>query len=213
MNDSLAPGARVVIASHNNGKHKEFSALAAPYGLTLVSAADLGLPEPEETGTSFAENAAIKALAAAKAAGIPAIGDDSGLAVDALNGAPGIHSARWAGPDRDFNRAMRNLEEDLQRQGAVDQEARRAKFVCVLCLADPAGRTWDFTGEVYGTIVWPPRGDNGFGYDPVFQPEGLQRTFAQMTMADKQGANASGESLSHRARAFAAFARDRLRLS
>ena len=194
----LGRGARLVVASHNAGKVREINDLLRPLGIDAVSAAAMGLAEPEETGSNFADNARLKALAAAKAAGLPALADDSGLAVDALDGAPGIHSARWAGPDRDFALAMRNLEERLQARGALIPAARRAHFVCALCLACPDGRAEVFEGRVDGTLVWPPRGSKGFGYDPVFQADGHGLTFGEMEPQTKH-------TMSHRARAFAKF--------
>jgi XTP/dITP diphosphohydrolase len=187
---------KLVLASYNPGKAREMSALLAPHGLTVLSAAGLGLAEPEETGATFAANAILKGLAAAGAAGLPALADDSGLAVSALGGQPGIHSARWAGPGRDFAVAMARLEEELTRRGATD---RSATFFSVLCLAWPDGRHETFEGRVDGTLVWPPRGANGFGYDPVFQPEGAEKTFGEMTAAEK-------DALNHRTRAFAKLA-------
>jgi len=196
---------RLVVATHNAGKVREFADLLKPYGIAAASAAELGLPEPEETGTTFAENAKLKAVAAAEGAGLPALADDSGLAVDILNGLPGIFSARWAGSDKDFDRAMRNVEEELHHHGAISPDDRQAQFVCALCLAWPNGETTEVYGEVAGTLIWPPRGANGFGYDPMFMPEGHQRTFGEMSAADKHGGVGAG-SLSHRARAFALFA-------
>ena len=184
-------GGRLVIASHNRGKVVEIADLLAPLGVAVVSAADLGLDEPDETGDSFAANAELKALAAARAAGLPALADDSGLAVDALGGAPGIFSARWAGPGRDFAHAMAKV---VAAMG--DDPERRAHFVCVLALAWPDGRCATFEGRVDGRIVWPPRGANGFGYDPIFEPEGEALTFGEMDPAAKHA-------ISHRARAFA----------
>ena len=194
----LKRGARLVVASHNVGKVREIDDLLRPLGLDTIAAADLGLAEPEETGSSFAGNARLKALAAAKASGLPALADDSGLVVDALDGAPGIHSARWAGPDRDFALAMRNLEERLQARGALIPAARRAHFVCALCLACPDGEAEVFEGRVDGILVWPPRGSKGFGYDPVFQVDGHGLTFGEMAPEEKHA-------MSHRARAFAKF--------
>jgi XTP/dITP diphosphohydrolase len=190
-----------VIATHNEGKLREIEAMLAPYALTLRSAGDLGLAEPEETGTAFEANAEMKARAAARASGLPAIGDDSGLAVDALGGLPGIYSARWAGSgrDRDFGRAMRNVEEKLAAAGATTPDKRRAKFVAVVCYAEPDGQIEFFRGEVAGTLTWPPRGTRGFGYDPMFVPEGETRTFGEIDPAEK-------DRMSHRARAIAAFA-------
>ncbi|MBB4304318.1 XTP/dITP diphosphohydrolase [Rhodobium orientis] len=198
---------RLVVASHNAGKVREINDLVAHFGIETVSAGTLDLAEPEETGTTFTENAGIKALAAATASGLPALADDSGLAVEALGGDPGIHSARWAGADRDFAMAMRNIEEKLQAAGATTPEKRRAKFVAALCLAWPDGHREDFLGEVEGTLVWPPRGTAGFGYDPVFLPDGHERTFGEMTAEEKHGWKpGEPEGLSHRARAFAKFA-------
>lgn len=177
---------KIVIATHNRGKLREMQELLAPYGVEAVSAGDLGLPEPDETGMTFAENAALKAHAAAKAAGLPALADDSGLCVVALDGAPGIFSARWAGPGKDFAHAMRRVEEELARRGATEAEARRAHFVSALVVAWPDGHEELFEGRVFGTLVWPPRGDRGFGYDPMFQPDGHARTFGEMTGDEKQ---------------------------
>ncbi len=192
----LNKGDRLVVASHNAGKVREIADLVRPFGIETVAAADLGLSEPEETETSFAGNARLKAAAAARASGLPALADDSGLAVDVLDGAPGIFSARWAGPEKDFALAMRNVEERLQAKGATAPDRRRAHFVCAMCLAWPDGDTQVFEGRVDGTLVWPPRGDNGFGYDPVFQPDGHSETFGEMEPRQKHA-------MSHRARAFA----------
>lgn len=182
---------RLVLASHNPGKLREIAELVAPYGLEVVSAGELGLPEPEETGTTFAENAELKALAAAIGADLPALADDSGLAVSALGGSPGIYSARWAGPEKDFAEAMRRVEREL---GA--SEDRSAHFVCALCLAWPDGHSEIFEGRVDGTLVFPPQGERGFGYDPIFRPEGHDITFGEMDPEKKHA-------ISHRARAFA----------
>ncbi|MEJ8572697.1 RdgB/HAM1 family non-canonical purine NTP pyrophosphatase [Microbaculum marinum] len=200
----LQPG-RLVVATHNAGKLREIDDLLGPYGFDTVSAGELGLPEPEETGQTFEENAILKARAAAEAAELPALSDDSGLAVDALDGAPGIHSARWAGPDRDFARAMRNLEEELQKLGAIAPERRTARFVSALAIAWPDGHVETVRGEIEGTLVWPPRGEQGFGYDPMFLPEGHARTFGEMSAEEKHGGRAGTDTppLSHRARAFA----------
>ena len=207
MTRRLAYGDTLVIATHNQGKLAEFRDLLEPFGLAVRSAGELGLPEPEETGTSFEENAELKALAAAVASGYPALADDSGLAVDALDGAPGIFSARWAGSDKDFGRAMRNIEEKLQLAGATRAEQRGASFVAVLCLAWPDGTRTLHRGEVAGTLVWPPRGPRGFGYDPMFVPEGHERTFGEMSAEAKHGLAAWQDGpLSHRARAFVRFA-------
>jgi XTP/dITP diphosphohydrolase len=195
---TLKHGDCLVIATHNKGKVREFEDLCAPIGVNVVSSAALGLPEPEETGTTFAENASLKAVATAVATGKIALADDSGLAVDALDGAPGIYSARWAGESRDFGAAMRKVEAELVARGATAPEARRARFVCVLCLANPAGEVQFFEGTVAGHLVWPPRGTNGFGYDPMFVADGRDLTFGEMDPAAKHA-------ISHRANAFAAF--------
>ena len=181
---------RLVVASHNRGKVGEIVDLLAPFGLEVVSAGELGLPEPEETGSTYAENAEIKALASARTAGCPALADDSGVSVTALGGEPGIHSARWAGPDRDFGVAMAKVQDALGRA-----EDRSAAFICDLCLAWPDGSVRHFEGRVEGTLVWPPRGDRGFGYDPMFLPNGYAITFGEMEPARKH-------EISHRARAF-----------
>jgi XTP/dITP diphosphohydrolase len=183
-------GDRLVIASHNQGKVEEISALLMPFRIAGLSAASLGIPEPEETGDSFEANAALKASAAAEASRLPALADDSGLVVPALGGAPGIYSARWAGPSKDFCIAMERVHREL---GGQD---RRALFVAVLTLAWPDGRLDAFRGEVAGTLVWPPRGERGFGYDPMFVPEGGEATFGEIEPAVKHR-------ISHRARAFA----------
>ncbi|HEY9214554.1 MAG TPA: RdgB/HAM1 family non-canonical purine NTP pyrophosphatase [Ancylobacter sp.] len=201
---------RVVIATHNSGKLEEMRGLLAPYGVDAVSAADLGLPEPDETGGTFAENARIKAFAAAKAAGLPAFADDSGLCIEALGGAPGLYTARWAGPEKDFGAAMARVEDELREAGANEPDMRRAYFISALCLAWPDGHAEDFEGVVEGTLVWPPRGPAGFGYDPMFQPDGQPednpRTFGEMTGVEKHGLPPLGRGLSHRARAFMALA-------
>jgi XTP/dITP diphosphohydrolase len=193
---------RLLIATHNPGKLKEMRELLAPYKIDAISAGDMGLSEPEETGTTFRENARIKADAAAKASGLPAFADDSGLVVDALDGAPGIHSARWAGPVKNFRRAMENVEAKLHERGATNPAQRGAHFVSALCVAWPDGHLEEFEGRVDGTIVWPPRGDKGFGYDPVFLPDGHGRTFGEMPGEEKHGLPPQGKGLSHRARAF-----------
>lgn len=183
---------RLVVASHNPGKVCEIAALLAPLGLEAVSAASLGLSEPEETEPSFAGNAALKARAAADASGLPALADDSGLEVFALDGAPGVYSARWAGPEKDFRAAMARVRDELDARPGADSSAR---FVCALALAQPNGPTQVFEGEAMGRIVWPPRGDKGFGYDPIFEPAGHARTFGEMSHEEKLP-------LTHRARAF-----------
>jgi XTP/dITP diphosphohydrolase len=192
----------LIVATHNPGKLREMRELLAPYGIATQSAGELGLPEPEETGTTFAENARIKAVAAARSSGKPAFADDSGLVVDALGGEPGIHSARWAGPDKDFRAAMNRIQTLLIERGAKTPEQRRAHFIAALCLAWPDGHVEDFEGRVDGVVVWPPRGDKGFGYDPLFRPDGFDITFGQMSAVEKHGLPPQGRGLSHRARAF-----------
>ena len=208
---SLPAGQKIVVASHNEGKLREFADLMAPFGIEAKSAKDFGLPEPDETGTTFEENAYIKAFAAASATGLPAMSDDSGLVVDALGGAPGVYTANWAEkPDgtRDFMMAMERTEKALQEAGATEPAQRTGRFVAVICLARPDGSADYFRGEAEGTLVWPPRGTDGFGYDPVFLPNGHQRTFGEMTAQEKHGWKpGNAEALSHRARAFQKFAR------
>lgn len=199
---------KVVIATHNPGKLTELRDLLAPYGVEAVSAGELGLPEPDETGTTFIDNARIKAQAAAQATALPAFADDSGLAVDALGGEPGIYSARWAGADKDFQRAMQTIEDRLR---ALNTSNRRAQFVAALCLAWPDGHTEHFEARVDGTLVWPPRGSRGFGYDPMFLPDGFDRTFGEMDADEKHGLPPRGKGLSHRARAFVQLAQACLR--
>ena len=203
---------RIVIATHNPGKLREMRELLAPHGVEAASAGELGLPEPEETGSTFVANAELKALAAARSADRLALADDSGLCVDALAGAPGIYSARWAGPTKDFAAAMAKIEEVLQASGATTPETRRAHFISVLSLAWPDGTIESFEGRVDGALVWPPRGTVGFGYDPVFLPDGHDRTFGEMSSQEKHGVPADGgEALSHRARAFQALSRRHFR--
>jgi XTP/dITP diphosphohydrolase len=193
---------RLVIATHNPGKLTEMRDLLAIYGVEATSAGELGLPEPDETGTTFRANARIKAEAAAKASNMAAFADDSGLAVDALGGDPGIYSARWAGPDKDFRFAMNKIQSLLVERGAKAAEQRRGHFVSALCVAWPDGHAEEFEAAVDGTIVWPPRGDKGFGYDPLFLPDGQTQTFGEMSSDDKHGLPPRGRGLSHRARAF-----------
>lgn len=197
---------KLVIATHNPGKLAEMRELLSPYGIEAVSAGELGLPEPDETGTTFQANARIKAEAAAQATKLPAFADDSGLAVDALGGQPGIHSARWAGPSKDFNAAMTQIERLLQERGAKDGSNRGAHFVSALCVAWPDGHLEEVEERVNGTLVWPPRGTAGFGYDPMFLPDGHARTFGEMTSDEKHGLPPRGMGLSHRARAFVKLA-------
>lgn len=210
----LPKGTKIVVASHNDGKLKEFADLMGPFGLEAKSAREYGLPEPDETGTTFEENAYIKALAAAKATGLPALSDDSGLMIDALQGAPGVYTANWAEtPDgtRDFGVAMQRAEVAMQEVGAIEPAQRKGRFVAVICLASPDGEAEYFRGEAEGTLVWPPRGDRGFGYDPVFVPDGHERTFGEMSAEEKHGWKpGQAEALSHRAKAFQKFARAKL---
>lgn len=197
----LDRNSRLVVASHNSGKVREIRELMVPYGVAVVPAGELGLPEPEETERTFAGNARLKAQAAAKVSGLPALSDDSGLEVKALLGEPGIYSARWAGPSKDFAAAMQRVEGELQQHGARTPEDRVANFTCALCIAWPDGAFEVFEGKVYGRLVWPPRGTQGFGYDPMFLPEGEAETFGEMEAARKH-------TISHRAIAFAQFVRD-----
>jgi XTP/dITP diphosphohydrolase len=197
---------KLVIATHNPGKLVEMRELLLPYGVEAVSAGELGLDEPEETGDSFRANAEIKAVAAARAARLPAFADDSGLAVDALDGAPGIYSARWAGEKKDFAAAMTRIERLLQERGATAPERRKAHFASALCVAWPDGHLEEVEARADGTLVWPPRGTAGFGYDPMFLPDGHTRTFGEMTSVEKHGLPPLGLGLSHRARAFVKLA-------
>jgi XTP/dITP diphosphohydrolase len=195
----LNPGEKLVLASHNKGKLAEFRALLAPYGVEVISAGDLGVPEPEETGETFEENARLKAIVSTFATGLPALADDSGLEVEALGGAPGVYSARWAGEGRDFGAAMVRLEKELGDKGALSDAAPRANFTCVLCLATPDGEIEVFEGKVFGHLAFPPKGVNGFGYDPIFVADGGRQTFGEMEPDAKHA-------ISHRAAAFAKFA-------
>src|SRR6201994_2908804 len=197
---------RLVIATHNPGKLAEMRELLAPYGIAAVSAGELGLAEPEETGDTFLANARIKAIAAADATQLPAFADDSGLVVEALDGAPGIYSARWAGPSKDFNGAMARIERLLAERGAIEPAQRKAHFVSALCVAWPDGHIEEVEARVDGTLVWPPRGTAGFGYDPMFLPDGFDRTFGEMSSIEKHGLPPLGKGLSHRARAFVKLA-------
>ena len=206
MSDHRKITGRLVIATHNSGKLAEMRELLAPYGIEAVSAGELNLPEPEETGTTFAANARIKAEAAANATGLPAFADDSGLCVDALDSQPGIYSARWAGPSKDFMAAMAQIERLLQERGATAPAQRKAHFVSALCVAWPDGHLEEVEERVNGAMVWPPRGDAGFGYDPAFLPDGHGRTFGEMTSIEKHGLPPLGLGLSHRAKAFVKLA-------
>ena len=192
MTIRLPRGTQLIVASHNAGKVREIKALLGPHGIEPVSAGDLGLPEPEETGATFAANAELKALAAARGGQHPALADDSGLCVDALDGAPGIYSARWAGPTKDFRIAMTRIRDELRHKGLTGSTA---KFVCALTVALPSGEYRTFEGEVQGTLTFPPRGEHGFGYDPIFIADGMDQTFAEIDPAQKHA-------MSHRARAF-----------
>ena len=192
---------KVVIATHNKGKLAEFAELLKPHGITAVSAGQLGLPEPEETGSTFVENARIKALSAMKATGLIAISDDSGLCVDALGGDPGVYTADWAGPDRNWNRAMRLVEEKLRAKAAISPDQRNASFVCTLCVIWPDGKERIYEGRATGHLVWPPRGTLGHGYDPMFAPSGKTQTFAELNPSEKN-------LISHRARALEKLVRD-----
>lgn len=194
MTRRLIRGERLIVASHNAGKVREIGAIVEPYDIETISAGALDLPEPEETGTTFTANAALKALAAAQTAGAPALADDSGLCVVALNGAPGIYSARWAGADKDFSVAMKRIETEMD-----DAADRSAFFICALCLAWPDGETVAFEGRVDGTLAFPPRGERGFGYDPIFIASGETESFGEMDPEKKHA-------MSHRARAFALLA-------
>ncbi len=194
----LKRGDKIVVASHNPGKVWEIKQLLAPYGLDAVSAGDLGLPEPEETEDSFVGNAKLKALAAAEGAGLPALADDSGLEVDVLDGAPGIFSARWAGPEKDFASAMAKVREEVAKKDGWKGRGPKANFICALCLAWPDGEIQVFEGKVFGRLVREPKGGNGFGYDPMFVPDGETITFGEMEPEDKH-------EMSHRAAAFAMF--------
>lgn len=204
----------ILVASHNEGKIREIRDLFGPLGVDVTSAAELGLDEPEETGDTFEANAATKALAAARASGKMALSDDSGLVVDALDGAPGVYTADWATlPDggRDFTVAMQKVEDALRARGAGADAERTGRFVSVLCLATPEGEVSFYRGEAEGVLVWPPRGTSGFGYDPVFRPEGHSRTFGEMPAEEKHGWKPGEKhALSHRARAFKLFAEQRL---
>ncbi len=187
----LERGCRLVLASHNSGKLREIAALVAPYDIGMVSAGELGLAEPEETEADFAGNARLKALAAARDAGLPALADDSGFCVAALGGAPGVLSARWAGPSKDFTFAMQKV------QAAWDGKADdRAWFVCVLCLAWPDGNTASYLGRVEGRVVWPPRGALGFGYDPMFVPNGGSHTYGEISPEEKHASSHRAQAMS-----------------
>ncbi len=211
----LSRGQTLLIATHNAGKLSEFRELFTPLGLVLVSAGELHLPEPEETGTTFVQNARLKAHAAAAAANMVALADDSGLCVDALDSEPGVYTADWAATPtgRDYQMAMRRVEDRLQAIGANSPGLRKGSFNATLCLAHPDGRDDLYVGEVTGTIVWPPRGDKGFGFDPVFMPDGFDITFGEMPSSAKHSWAPGQVGLSHRARAFAKFVEGAIELS
>ena len=194
----LDRGTRLVVATHNPGKVVEINDLIRPFGLDAVSAGDLGLPEPEETEKTFAGNARLKAMAAARAANLVALSDDSGLEVECLDGDPGIYSARWAGPSKDFHVAMKKVADKITARDGWKGKGPRANFTCALCLATPGGRTEIYEGKVFGHLVWPARGRRGFGYDPMFLPDGAEETFGEMQPDAKHR-------ISHRARAFEKF--------
>lgn len=200
----LTPGTRLVVATHNPGKVVEINDLVRPFGLDAVSAGEIGLPEPEETETTFAGNARLKAVAAALASGLPSLSDDSGLEIDCLGGAPGIYSARWAGPSKDFSAAMKKVADEITQRHGWTAPGPKANFVCALCIAIPGREPEIFEGKVYGHLVWPPRGSLGFGYDPMFLAEGMTQTFGEMEPDAKHA-------ISHRAIAFAQFVDAHLR--
>ena len=209
MSNKFKAGSKLVIASHNPGKLQEIGALLAPYNVTAVSASEFGLPEPEETGTTFHENAEIKARAAAVGTRLPALADDSGIEVEGLDGAPGVYSADWGGPDKDFAGAMQRVHDELSERGLWSDDAAnapRANFNATLALAWPSGDIRFFEGRVFGHLVWPPRGTLGFGYDPMFVADGQTKTFGEMTKEEKSGWTGGRDvGLSHRARALAQF--------
>ena len=211
----LRRGEKLLIATHNAGKLAEFRELFTPLGLVLISAGDLNLDEPEETGTTFVENARLKAHTAAKAAGMVALADDSGLSVDALGGEPGVYTADWAATPhgRDYQMAMKRVEDRLQAIGANSPGLRKGSFNATLCLAHPDGRDDLYVGQVTGTMVWPPRGDKGFGFDPMFMPDGFDITFGEMPSSDKHSWAPGQIGLSHRAKAFAKFVEGAIELS
>ncbi|WP_455477776.1 RdgB/HAM1 family non-canonical purine NTP pyrophosphatase [Bartonella sp. B10] len=208
---------KLIIATHNANKLHEITTLIAPFGLIIQSAQELGLCEPEETGTTFEENAYIKAFAAAKNAGLPALSDDSGMEIDALGGAPGVYTADWATQSdgtRDFIKAMQKIEDELQKIGAHEKKQRKMRFISVICIAWPDGYADYFHGSVEGTFVWPPRGNKGFGFDPIFLPDGYENTFGEMSTEQKHGWKLNDKTpLSHRARAFKLLSENLLALS
>ena len=206
MNKLLGPGDQLVVATHNPGKLSEIRALMSPFGISTTSAGELGLPVPVETGTTFAANAALKAQAAAEVAKLPALADDSGIEIELLEGAPGVYSADWGGPDKDFSGAMQRVRNEILAKSGWPDGGPVANFNATLALAWPGGEVQYFEGKVFGRLVWPPRGQNGFGYDPMFVPDGQSKTFGEMTREEKQGSADSPEGgLSHRARALRLF--------
>ncbi len=206
MTGQLKAGDKLVLATHNPGKLNELRQLLEPHGVEVTSAGELGLPEPEETGTTFRANAEIKARAACGATGLPSLADDSGIEVADLGGAPGVYSADWGGPNKDFAGAMQRVHDELEAKGALSEGAAPvANFNATLAMAWPGGDLEFYEGKVFGTLVWPPRGSDGFGYDPMFQPDGKAKTFGEMTREEKSGQAGDGEPLSHRARALCLF--------
>ncbi|MEM6496895.1 MAG: non-canonical purine NTP pyrophosphatase [Pseudomonadota bacterium] len=206
MTGQLKAGDKLVLATHNPGKLNELRQLLEPHSIEVTSAGELGLPEPEETGTTFRANAEIKARAACEATELPSLADDSGIEVADLSGAPGVYSADWGGPSKDFAGAMQRVREELETKGAWgDGSTPVANFNATLAMSWPDGCLEFYEGKVFGTLVWPPRGDDGFGYDPMFQPEGKTKTFGEMTREEKSGQAGDGKPLSHRARALRLF--------
>lgn len=205
MTRILKAGDKLVLATHNPGKLNELRHLLEPYGIEVTSAGEMSLPEPEETGTTFRANAEIKARAACDATGLPSLADDSGIEVEALDGAPGVYSADWGGPTKDFAGAMQRVRDELEAGDAWSTAGPVANFNATLAMAWPAGDLDFYEGKVFGRLVWPSRGSQGFGYDPMFVPEGQSKTFGEMTKEEKSGRADDGEPLSHRARALAQF--------
>ncbi len=205
MTRKLKAGDKLVLATHNPGKLSELRDMLQPFGVEVTSAGELSLPEPEETGTTFRANAEIKARAACEATGLPSLADDSGIEVAALEGAPGVYSADWGGPDKDFVGAMKRVRDELQKKNAWTDEQPVANFNATLAMAWPTGELEFHEGKVFGQLVWPPRGEQGFGYDPMFQADGEAKTFGEMTRLEKSGSAGDGKPLSHRARALALF--------
>ena len=205
MTRKLKTGDKLVLATHNPGKLSELWDMLQPFGVEVTSAGELSLPEPAETGATFRTNAEKKARAACEATGLPSLADDSGIEVAALDGAPGVYSADWGGPDKDFDSAMKRVRDELRRKNAWTDEQPVANFNATLAMAWPAGELEFYEGKVFGQLVWPPRGEQGFGYDPIFQADGEAKTFGEMTRLEKSGSAGDGKPLSHRARALALF--------